>query len=338
MNSRQRIIVIVGLVVSALFLFLAFRDLQPAEAWQALQNANLPLLAFACVWYFSAVAVITLRWRFLMRATAIVPYRNLFQLVCIGYMGNNVYPLRAGELLRIVLLQREHQVPVARSTTIVLAERAFDGIVMLSFILVALLTLNITTSDVRTIMTVTAPLFLAAMAVFFGLALNQKLSQGLLVWFTSKLPSPLNAKVQHLGEELLLGLAGLRTPRDLVGTVLTSYGSWMLEAGTYWIVAQAFNLPIDYITALLVVGVVNLAGLLPASPGGFGVYEGFVRIVLTSVGIAASPATIYGLAIHIVIWLPVTLLGFVFLARKGLSVRAVRQTSAALPTNNEVTL
>lgn len=325
MSGRQRLLVITGLLISAVFLFLAFRDLRPLEVLSYVQNANLLLLLVGVVGYFAAVATITLRWQFLLRASGNVPYRSLFQLVCIGYMGNNVYPLRGGELLRIVLLGREHHIPVARATTVVLAERVFDGIVMLTFVVVALLTLNVASPELRSVVMFTAPIFVGALVAFFALALNPNVARTILKWFCDKMPHTLGARIQHLGEDVLAGLGSLRTPVDLAGTLVTSYASWMIEAVMYWIVAEAFGLGIDYISALLIVGVVNLAGLIPASPGQFGVYESFVRLVLTSLGVAVAPATAFAFVMHLVIWLPVTLVGFIFLARKGLGLGAVTQ-------------
>lgn len=324
MRQNQRLIIIIGLVISAFFLWVAFNDLSPAAVLDHIQQANPALLALAAVWYFAAVTVISLRWRFLLLSTRAIPLRDLFQLVCIGYMGNNVYPLRAGEALRIVLLGRNHHVPIPRATTIVLTERIFDGLVMLTFIIVALGVFGVSSSEtVRTVATFSAPLFLGALAVFFVLAARPEILRRLIRLVSGLLPGRLRDLVERLGEEVIAGLVGLRTPAHLAGIIVCSYGSWMLEASTYWIVARAFNLPVDYPTMLLVVGVVNLAGLIPASPGQFGVYEFFVIAVLTSVGILETTATAYALVVHLVIWLPVTLVGFIFLARQGLGWGAI---------------
>ena len=74
---------------------------------------------------------------------------------------------------------------------------------------------------------------------------------------------------------------------------------------------------------LLTVGVVNLAGLIPASPGQIGVFEFFVSLVLIAVGVADTEAHAYALVVHLVIWLPVTLAGFAFLVRQGLGWGAI---------------
>ncbi len=205
---------------------------------------------------------------------------KLFRLVCITYMGNNVYPLRSGEVLRVVLLQREQGVPMAAGGVVALTERIFDGIVMLTFVLVSLVTLNVASPDLRRVALITAPIFIAALLVFFALALKPNILRRLIALVSRVLPGKLGALVEKLGEDVIAGLEGLRTPRDLAGTVFFSYASWMLEASTYWIVSLAFNLNVPYTAMLLVVGVVNLAGLIPASPGQFGVYEYFAVLAL----------------------------------------------------------
>ena len=132
MKQNRRLLIGLGLIISVVFLWLAFRDLQLETFVDNIRRANAGLLIVGAGVYFAAVMVIALRWQFLLRSIRFVPLRELTPLVAIGYMGNNVYPFRAGEALRIYLLQRNHAVPLARATTTVLVERAFDGLVMLT--------------------------------------------------------------------------------------------------------------------------------------------------------------------------------------------------------------
>jgi hypothetical protein len=318
MTRNQKLAIAVGLLISAVFLFIAFNGLNPALVLQSIGSVNPVLLAVGAVWYFAAVAVISIRWGFLLRSTKAVPFQDLFRLVCIGYMGNNVYPLRAGEALRIYLLQRNNGIPMARSTTVVIVERVFDGLVMLTFIVAALAVTNIASPQIETVFNFAAPLFGLALVVFFVLAARPDWMARLVSLLARALPGGLGEKVQALGNDVIDGLKALRSPANLIGAVLASYISWMLEASVYWIVSFAFNLNIDYGTALLVVGVVNLAGLIPASPGQIGVYEFFVRTVLIAALIPETTAVAYALTVHVVIWLPVTVVGFFFLIRQGM--------------------
>jgi hypothetical protein len=74
---------------------------------------------------------------------------------------------------------------------------------------------------------------------------------------------------------------------------------------------------------LVVVGVVNLAGLLPAAPGNVGVFQFFAKEVLVAAGVGAATAAAYAIVVHVVIWLPPTLAGFFFLTQQGMSISAV---------------
>jgi uncharacterized protein (TIRG00374 family) len=131
--------------------------------------------------------------------------------------------------------------------------------------------------------------------------------------------------VLSLSDGVIAGLEGLRSPLYLAGTVICSFATWAIEAVVYWMVMWAFGLDLGYPVALLVVGTVNLAGLIPASPGQVGVYEFFASTVLMAAGIQQETALAYAIVVHIVIWLPVTVAGFVSLARMGLGVNAVQQ-------------
>lgn len=326
-TNNKRLAVAIGLFISAFFLFFAFRGLQPEEFIGSLQAVNVPLLFVGAVLYFLAVAVIALRWQFLLRAVQMIPLYPLTQIVAIGYMGNNVYPLRAGEALRIYLLRRNFQVPVARATTTVVVERVFDGLVMLSFILFSLSLVEIESTEVEAVVNFATPLFVTALLVFFFLSAQPNLLRRLVVIVTGLLPEKLASVIGDISEDIIAGLEGLRSPVYLLGTVVSSYLTWAIEACVYWIVMMAFGLDLGYPVALLVVGTVNLAGLIPASPGQVGVYEFFVSTVMIAMGVGSAMAAGYAVVVHIVIWLPVTLLGFFFLIRQGMGWSDITRAS-----------
>lgn len=306
------------MITSAIFVALAFRGLHLDQFWSSLSELNTPLLLVAVLVYFAAVVVIALRWQFLLRAIKYVPLPALTKLVFIGYMGNNVYPLRAGDALRIILLRRNHQVPLVRSTTIVALERMFDGCVMLSFVLFSLLLIDVESAEVNTIAKISAPLFAIALLIAFSLAAKPDLLRRALLPAMRLLPLQLGGTLGDFTDEILAGLEGLRSQRHFLGAVLSSYFTWAIEAGAYWVVMRAFDLELSYAVALLVVGAVNLAGLIPASPGQVGVNEFVVISILTALGIAAPLATAYAVVAHLTIWLPITLAGFMLLLKQGL--------------------
>jgi uncharacterized protein (TIRG00374 family) len=316
-TSRQRWFILLGIAISLIFLYLAFQRLKPEEFLASLTGLNPVWIVFGAIWYALAVITIAWRWQFLLNSLGNVPLLPLSQIVSIGYMGNNVYPLRAGEALRIFLLKRNHQIPVTAAVTTVVVERVFDGIVMLSFILIGLMLSNVQSELIQQTATFATPIFVIAVIVFFSFAAFPKNLHSLLVRVAAFFPEALGKVIMGLGEEILKGLSGLRNPLQLAGAVFASYLTWALEASVYWMVMWAFGLDLPYPAALLVVGTVNLAGLIPASPGQVGVYEFFASSVMMALGVQEGTALAFALVVHLVIWLPVTLVGFIFLLRYG---------------------
>jgi len=322
-QRRRRLALAVGILISLIFLVLAFRGLQPQAFIASLSAVDPRWLLVGAVTYFGAVAIISLRWQFLLNALKRIALPPLMGIVAVGYMGNNVYPLRAGEALRIYLLRRNHDLPVGGSAATVVVERAFDGLVMLTFIFVGLALVDVQSQEVQTVATFALPLFVIGTGLFFLLAAFPALLSRVVQTVAGFLPGALAERVIGLADDVLAGLRGLRSPLQLLGAVVASYLTWAVEAVVYWMVLIAFGLDLGYPVALLVVGTVNLAGLIPASPGQIGVYEFFASSVLIAAGIAQDTALAYAIVVHIVIWLPVTLVGFAVLVRMGLGWQAV---------------
>ncbi len=323
MKINKWLIAGLGILISGVFLWFAFRNLNPEAVWAHIQQLNPVWLLLATAVLFLSMILIAWRWGFLLRSIKPVPLGYLTQVVLVGYMGNNVYPFRTGEILRIVLLQRFQRIPVAKSTMTVIVERVFDGLVMLTFILCALPLVPISSPEIQAMIRIATPLFLIALVAFFVLAARPTLFHGVLRSVGRWLPESISARLFRLGDELINGLQGLRSPLDLAGAVFASFASWSVQAVVYWMVAFAFNLQVSLPAMFLTVGVVNLAGLVPASPGQIGVFEFFTGLVLVAVGVNQTQAQAYALVLHVIVWLPVTLAGFFFLAKQGLGWDAI---------------
>jgi uncharacterized protein (TIRG00374 family) len=93
---------------------------------------------------------------------------------------------------------------------------------------------------------------------------------------------------------------------------------WLLETVKYWFVMHAFNFEVSFFALMLMNGIVNLATTLPAAPGYIGTFDAPGIEVLVAFGIAREVATPYTLVLHAALWLPITLLGIVYMARENI--------------------
>src|SRR5512142_1240718 len=127
-----------GVLISVVFIWLALRGLQLNQFWGVVQSADYWWVIPGVAVYFVAVWARAWRWHYLLRPIKNIPTRTVFPITTIGYMGNNIYPARAGEVLRAVILKRREGVSVSASLATIIVERIFDGVVMLSFVFVNL--------------------------------------------------------------------------------------------------------------------------------------------------------------------------------------------------------
>ena len=95
---------------------------------------------------------------------------------------------------------------------------------------------------------------------------------------------------------------------------------WLFETAKYWFLMHAFPFQVDFFTLMLMNGIVNLATTIPSAPGYIGTFDAPGIAVLKAAGVEGAVAAAYTLALHAALWLPITLLGFYYLARKGLEV------------------
>src|SRR4030043_2062252 len=127
-----------GLLISSIFLYLVLRKIDYLQLWQVLKSANYWWLIPGVAVYFVALWVRSWRWHYLLRPLKAIPTRPMFPIVTMGYAFNNIFPARAGEVVRAVILKRKEGVPISASLATIIVERVFDGIVMLAFVFVNL--------------------------------------------------------------------------------------------------------------------------------------------------------------------------------------------------------
>jgi hypothetical protein len=338
--NRARWQLILGIAVSGGFLYLALRGLKLDEFVLALKDARYIWLVPGILVYFLGVWVRTWRWHYMLRHIQNVPTRRLFPTVCIGYMGNNVYPARAGEVLRSYVLKRETGIRMSSSLATVVIERLFDGLTMLLFIVIAVPFVRSATDTLRgyqtLILTVTL-LFLGALLVFLVLAARPNMTRTLYTAVVHRLlPPALQGRTLEALDRFMAGLDSLARGREVFLIFATSVLIWLFETAKYWFVMHAFPFDVSFFTLMLMNGIVNLATTIPAAPGYVGTFDLPGIAILTRAGVDRSVATAYTLVLHVALWLPITLLGAFFLWHSHLSVSRMRsELEAEVPGATE---
>ncbi len=205
----------VGILISAIFLYFALRGMQLSKAWQALRTADYWWLIPGVAVYFVGVLVRSWRWHYLLRPLKKIPTLTMFPIVAIGYMGNNIYPARAGELLRAAVLKQREGVPISASLATIIIERIFDGVVMLAFVFLNLSQLTGLTGNsgvigklnIRDVALWGSVFFFGALLVFLLAAMFPKITERLVNFTIDRfVPLRLREKTRGVTLRFLTGL------------------------------------------------------------------------------------------------------------------------------------
>lgn len=318
-----------GIVISLAFFAWFLRGLSLGQVWQGLGHANYWYLIPAVAVYFLAVVARTWRWQYLLKPMAWLPLRRLFPIVVIGYMGNNVYPARAGEVIRSYVLRRNAAVPMSASLATVLVERVFDGLVMLLFVFVTVPFYSLPAWLDFTVIAATA-LFAFALGVLLAIALRPQAFLAIYSSVESRLlPVHFRGRARNILELFCTGLSAIGRPRDFAMVFLTSTLVWLTETTKYWVIMHGFPFTVSFLVLMLMTAVVNLATTIPSAPGYAGTFDASGIETLKAFGVSESVAAGYTLVLHAALLLPITLLGLYYMWRESLSWADFKRATVA---------
>jgi glycosyltransferase 2 family protein len=317
-----------GLAISAVFMYLALRGLDLGEVWHQVKTAQYWWLLPGVAIYFFGVWARTWRWHYMLRALKPISLSRLFPVVCIGYMGNNIYPARIGELIRAYVLRRKEGVSVSASLATILVERIFDGVTMLLFVFVGLPLAPAIPDAWRRFVILFSLLFFGALGVFFLIAASPRRSEAVYHWIIDRLvPARFRRPVRGFADRFMEGLYFLRSGRDVGMIFVTSLVVWLAETGKYWFVMHAFDFSVSFFTLMLMNGVVNLFTTIPSAPGYIGTFDQPGIEVLKAFGVNPEMAGAFTLVLHAALWLPITLLGAWYMWRESVSWRELGEAA-----------
>ena len=323
-KNAKRWLFWLGLIISGVFLYFAFREINYRELWLTLREARLWWLAPGLVIYFGSMMVRAWRWGYLLNPVKKIGKGTLLSTILIGYMGNNVFPLRMGEVLRAVVLKRREDVPIAASLATIVVERIFDAVVVVGFVLINLGQLTRlpgagALAQLGGLAAWAILIFAIGLGLFIAVAMFPKPAMRLIHEMIKKVsPERWRESLTGIADRFLDGLMSLRSPKDAVMILLTSILVWLLETGLYWSVNRSLGLGLNFGQLMLLNGVVNMVLLIPAAPGGLGTFDAAGRAMLQAYSIPAEPALGFTLILRIVLWVPITLVGAIFFVREGL--------------------
>jgi len=324
-----------GFGLSAILLWLVLRKIDIARSVETVLSINGKYFTISLLFYLLTIYFRSVRWRYLLEADPPVAVPALFSATSIGLMVNNVLPVRMGDVARAYLIGRHAKVSGVTAFATLAVERIVDALCLLSilgFYLRAIHGEKMQQVGLR--MAALGVTFVIVLGAGIGVLYLASIRRTWMETFISGLLETrfpgLASKVLALFSKAVAGFTALRSGRQLVWVFLFTLCLWFSGAASYFYLMRSFSFPLGFGSALLVLVFVTFGVAFPSAPGFAGTFHAFCILGLSMVGIQnPTLAATYAFTLHGTEWLSATALGFYFLWREGLSLKALRQREFA---------
>jgi glycosyltransferase 2 family protein len=317
----------VGLLITAAALYFALRGQDISRIITGIKQADKAWLLAST---FFATIVFWLRaWRWHTLLEPVAPttrFRSRLAATTIGFMANNLIPLRVGEFARAYALSRQERVSMVASMGSIVVERLFDAIFIFTFLFLSpmLPGFPLGTLDAglqRTLASATVIVLPAFLLICISFVLWPRQSVSLFEATVGRvLPHGIRRPVVDALESFVAGFQALRSVRLITVGMFQTVVHWTVNALVFWCGFKAFGIQPSYAGALFLQSVLALAVSIPQGPGFFGVYQLAASAVLQPIfGASRDSALAFGFGVHISGFIPVTVIGLFYAWRLGLS-------------------
>jgi len=296
----RRAALVLAFLVSGVLLAATIWALEPSAFLAALGRARADWLALAGGLVLLAALLRALRWR--IAAGAPAGLAVFWRAANLGNLGNAIYPLRAGEAIRIGALARAAALDPAEAAASSALDRAAEGAALLAVGAPALL---LAAPALQT----PPPLVMVGAAALLGASI-------LLV---SRFEAPRAAAGRFLSS-----LRRLARARSMLPALTLTALAYACDIGFTWAVLQALQLDVGFAAAVLTNVFLVFAGLLPAAPAGLGAHQAASAVALGLFGIGAGEALAFSALAQ-----AVTVAGALLLGLEALRGGSLRRASAA---------
>jgi len=328
MNRRILVNLALSIVVAALFLYLAFRNVPMADLRVAMQRFDARWLLPAFGISFLLQVFRAWRWQLELRPLEEIPLGRLWVVTSVAYMAINLIPARLGEVVRPWLLSRRSRVSISNVVGNLVVEKTMDSFCILFYIFIGLLTTRDLPDWVRqgAMVPATAAVILA---VVVGL-LYAKGEPFVDRWVVHYLPERFGEGLKRVTKAIVAGMQILPDGRLVATVFLVSLALWSLPILSSYITILAFDFDVPFNAALIVFIFIGFGTALPNPPGMIGPFQYACVLALGLFGVSNVDALAYGLVLNGIQVVSLVLQGLVALPMAQISADDLRSVQRDL--------
>lgn len=206
-----------------------------------------------------------------------------------GYLGNNILPARAGELIRAAYVSRENEISAPFSLATGLVERFIDLIALVILGSVSISMMGILSKSLQNALKgmtgiASVGIILLLALPYFGNHLRR------LVASLPFMNATVKEKLEGLADQFLRGIEALHHPKRSVAFILYTSLIWLMDGIGTIILARTLHLNFTLMQSFLLLAGLGLSSAIPSTPGYVGVYQFVAVIILQPYGVSNANA------------------------------------------------
>jgi uncharacterized protein (TIRG00374 family) len=280
---------LISFAIAAFIVYFIFRrlDINVDEVWTQVRNANPFLLIAAFLTYYAAILLRSVRWRMMLEQVGINEQHGYklpgvagtFQIMFLSLFANCVVPARLGDAYRSFLLKDRTGASFGVGLGTILAERLIDLVVMVGLVVASGAVVFGTSVPGR-----------AEQAFLLGLGVVVIGVVGSIVLFIfhdhieKQIPDRFSGHFRRLNQGIF-EILKRPLPFAALGVVV-----WLMDGLRVYLVAEALGANLTIPEAIVVSLLSALVTIIPITPAGLGIVEGFMIWILPQLGVPQDTA------------------------------------------------
>jgi len=251
------------------------------------------------------------------------PFRAVFSAFGVGLFANAVLPGRIGELARVAVLSRRIEGERRADTWATLLGTVFVHRVFDLFPVLLLIGYVAATAKIPHWALASVIVFVIVAFALFGFALASARHRNRTVLEDAE------GGARRLITMARYGLGVLHAPLPAALAALLQCVGWLCQLLAVWATMYAFDIHEPLPAAGLVLLLMNVAMLFPLWPGNVGLVQAAVALPLVSYGVPYAKGFAFGIGLQAIEMSVGVGIGFLFLAREGLSYAMLKHMPGA---------
>lgn len=336
--NRMMLSLLLGVVLSAAALYLAFRNVPFADLVQYIGSIRIFWLLPSMAAILAGFLCRVIRWQIILGSSQRVGYWSAHHPLMIGFMMNCILPGRVGEVARPLILRQRDGVAFTTGLATVAAERVFDLIMLVGLLALVMSAVEIDPNFTRsfggyelsgqTLQKVALRTVQLSMILMLGvLFLTIETTRDLVLRLVRMLPERVANPIARGIENVAAGFSLVREPWRILSCLGLSFLAWFATAVSYYTLAMGspgIGLSFFEWTAVMVIVCFFIA--LPSVPGYWGLWEAGGVFAMALFGVGSMEAAGFTLVNHAVQMFPVIIVGLVSAVITGVNILQVSKS------------